>query len=621
MCGIAGILSTDPSFITTNRLKKMADVIAHRGPDGEGFWIDDKGNAGFAHRRLSIIDLSAAAAQPMHYLDRYTIVYNGEIYNYIELKEILKNKGYQFRTQSDTEVLLAAYDYYKEECMQYFDGMFAFAIWDEKEQLLFAARDRFGEKPFYYALNEKEFLFASERKSLWSAGIAKKINEPLLLNYLVSGLTETPIDKTITYYQDIFSLPPAHYITCRMTADRSNYEFAINNYWDLDKEKKINITEEDAIEKFKELFFISIQRRLRSDVSLGTSLSGGLDSSSIIAGIFKQGNAKNNLETFSAIFPGFEKDESKYIRLITEKFGLNNKTIIPDATDLVQNIEKLCYHHEEPFSSSSIYAQFKVFELAKQNDVKVLLDGQGADEIMAGYKKYIHWYLQELLKTGPGSYYKEKKLLKQNKIEFTWGWKNFLAAWFPAQATNQLEKKEARKLLRHPDMADDFKNTYFDRQSIFKPIVFKLNDILYFNTCQSGLEELLRYADRNSMAHGREVRLPFLNHELVEFVFSLPSHFKIHEGWSKWLLRKSMQHDLPADITWRKDKVGYEPPQRLWMENKDLQEYIHEAKKKLVEEKILRPAVLSKKIQPQDAHAAENYDWRYLIAATCMREK
>ena len=157
----------------------------------------------------------------MHYLNRYTIVYNGEIYNYIELKEIVEKKGYQFRTQSDTEVLLAAYDCYKEECLDYFDGMFAFAIWDEKDQSLFAARDRFGEKPFYYSLGEKEFLFASERKSLWAAGIQKEINEPLLLNYLVLGQTQTPLDKTITYYQDVFSLPPAHYLTCRISNRRN----------------------------------------------------------------------------------------------------------------------------------------------------------------------------------------------------------------------------------------------------------------------------------------------------------------------------------------------------------------------------------------------------------------
>jgi len=625
MCGIAGIISPDSSLISANRLKKMTEVISHRGPDGEGFWINDNGNTGFAHRRLSIIDLSEAAAQPMHYHNRYTIIYNGEIYNYIELKEILKDKGYLFRTQSDTEVLLAAYDCYKEKCLNYFDGMFAFAIWDEVDQLLFAARDRFGEKPFHYSLGEKEFLFASERKSLWAAGIQKKINQPLLLNYLVLGNTQTPVDKTITYYQDVFSLPPAHYITCSVAGNRpgtgSSYEFNMHSYWDLDKENKINITQEDAIEKFRELFFVSIQRRLRSDVSLGTSLSGGLDSSSIVAGICKQMPENNKLETFSAIFPGFEKDESKYIRLLAEKFNLNNVAVIPTAEGLIQNLEKLCYYHEEPFSSSSIYAQFKVFESAKQNDIKVLLDGQGADEILAGYKKYIHWYLQELLKAGPRAYYNERRSLKKNKIGFAWGWKNFLATWFPAQAADQLEKREARKLLHHTDLADEFKQTYFDRQSIFKPIVFRLNDILYFDTCQSGLEELLRNADRNSMAHGREVRLPFLYHELVEFIFSLPSNLKIHDGWPKWLLRKSMRGDLPSDIVWRKDKVGYEPPQRLWMENKTLQEYIHEAKKKLVKEKILKPAVLEKKIQPRDAHAAENFDWRYLIAATCMEER
>jgi asparagine synthase (glutamine-hydrolysing) len=619
MCGIAGIVSINPSLISADRLKKMAEVIAHRGPDGERFWINNNGNTGFAHRRLSIIDLSESGAQPMHYLERYTIIYNGEIYNYIELKEILKNKGYQFHTESDTEVLLAAYDCYKEKCLQYFDGMFAFAIWDEKAQSLFAARDRFGEKPFYYCLNEKEFLFASERKSLWAAGISKKINQPLLLNYLVLGNTEIPLDKTITYYQDLFSLPPAHYIICSLSNKEDGYRFDMHNYWDLDKQSKIDISPEDSVDKFRELFSISVKRRLRSDVPLGASVSGGLDSSSIIAAICGQQHADKKIETFSAVFPGFEKDETKYIRLLTEKLGINNITVTPTADDLIANLEKLCYYHEEPFSSSSIFAQFKVFELAAQHDVKVLLDGQGADEILAGYKKYIHWYLQELLKSNTRSYLKEKKSLRKNKIDFLWGWKNILAAWFPAQAAYQLEKKEARKLLHHTDLADDFKQTYFDRQSVFKPIVFKLNDMLYFNTCQSGLEELLRYADRNSMAHGREVRLPFLYHELVQFVFSLPAHFKIHEGWSKWILRKTMDQVLPADIVWRKDKVGYEPPQKLWMENKIFQEHVHEAKKKLVEEKILKPAVLSKQVQPRSAHEIENDDWRYLIAANCMK--
>lgn len=596
----------------------MAGTLAHRGPDGEAFWINAGGNAGFGHRRLAIIDLSAAAAQPMHYQDRYAIVYNGEIYNYIELREILRQKGYAFRTQSDTEVILAAYDCYREQCLVHFDGMFAFAIWDEQEQTLFAARDRFGEKPFYYAFKENEFYFASERKALWAAGIPKEINHPLLLNYLVLGHTQTPLDKTITYYQHTFSLPPAHYLKF---SSRTR-DFGLSQYWDCDKEARAGLSESAAIGQFRELLFTSVSRRLRSEVSLGTSLSGGLDSSSIVAAIASlQANHPpgSRLQTFSAVFPGFEKDESAYIQLVSEKFNLDNHRITPSVSGLVQDLEKCCYHQEEPFLSSSVYAQYKVFGLAKEHDVKVLLDGQGADETLAGYPKYIHWYLQELLRTKPRALSAEYRALKKNNNAFRWGWKNWLAAWFPAQAANELEKKEARRIRHHSHINPDFRQQYFDRQSLYKPMVMKLNDMLYFNTCQYGLEDLLRYADRNSMAHGREVRLPFLSHQLVEFVFSLPSHFKIRQGWTKWLLRKSMEEFLPAQVSWRKDKTGYEPPQRSWMEDKTLQEYIHEARASLVRENILNPAVLSQKIQPQHALAAENDDWRYLIAATCMK--
>ena len=591
----------------------MTDSIAHRGPDGEGFWINKNNFVGFGHRRLSIIDLTNGGAQPMHYLDRYTIIHNGEIYNYIELKEQLSKQGYIFQSQSDTEIILAAYDKYKEACVQHFDGMFAFAIWDEKEQTLFCARDRFGEKPFFYSFDETQFSFASEAKALWAIGIEKKINYPLLLNYLVLGYTETAADNTITFFQNIFSLPAAHYLNFNYR----EFTFNISRYWDCDKETKINISEEDAIEKFTELFTASVKRRLRSDVTLGTSLSGGLDSSSIIASINKI-EGTNFLQTFSAVFPGFEKDESKYIQSVTEKFNLKNYSVSPTADDLVKNLEKLCYHQEIPITSSSIFAQYKVFELAKQQNVKVLLDGQGADETLAGYNKYIHWYLQELLKARNLKFSKEKRALKKNKISFTWNIKNYIAAWFPAQATYQLEKRETKKLLHFPDITNDFKNAYLDKQSILKPIVFKLNDVLYFSTFQSGLEELLRYADRNSMAHSREVRLPFLNHELVQFIFSLPSHFKIHNGYTKWLLRKSMEKNLPASIVWRKEKTGFEPPQKKWMENILLQEYLREAKSKLVKEGILKPSTLNKKIQPHDAYAAENFDWRYLIAANCI---
>jgi len=285
---------------------------------------------------------------------------------------------------------------------------------------------------------------------------------------------------------------------------------------------------------------------------------------------------------------------------------------------LITDFEKLCYHQEEPFTSSSIYAQYKVFELAKEHGVKVLLDGQGADEILAGYSKYIPWFLQELLRKKTGNFRKELTAFKKQGISFDWGLKNYFAAFFPLQVPNYLEKRDIKKIKRNNDIDNNFKQQFLDVQSIYKPLVVKLNDILYFNTNQFGLEELLRYADRNSMAHGREIRLPFLNHELVIFINSLSSQYKMHDGWTKWILRKTTDDMLPKEIVWRKDKIGYEPPQKLWMQNGILREYIHEAKKKLVGQHILKPEVLGKKNQPLDAHAADNFEWRYLNAAAFL---
>ncbi len=614
MCGIAGILSTSLEPIAEGHLKKMIDTIAHRGPDGEGIWSNENQNVLLGHRRLSVIDLSENAAQPMHYLNRYTIVHNGEIYNYIELKEFLTDKGYSFQSQSDTEVILAAYDFWKEECLKHFDGMFAFAIWDKNEQQLFAGRDRFGEKPFYYYEDDRYLVFASEMKALWAAGVEKSIDEKMMLNYLTLGYVQNAADKEQTFFNNIYSLPPAHYFKYKP----SSHKLVVKKYWRLDKEIRITTTVEEAIEKLDALFTASVKRRLRSDVTVGTSLSGGLDSSSIVSTMQELKTNGAELKTFSAVFHGCEKDESPYINLITGKTGIHNFKTQPDADGLIKDFERLCYHQEEPFSSSSIYAQFKVFELAKQQQVKVLLDGQGADETLAGYHKYIHWYLQEVLSRHKlGATQKEIIALKKNHIPFRWNIKNYFAAFLPMHAAMQLEKNEYRKTIRQPDIAPDFLKLQRGREweGIHKPAVTKLNDILHFNTIEFGLEELLRYADRNSMAHGVEIRLPFLDHALVEFIFSLPSNLKIHEGWTKWLLRKTMDKKLPDEIVWRKDKVGYEPPQQQWMENKTLQEYMHEAKRKLVNEKILTQKVLDKKIDPKAAHADNNFAWRYLCAA------
>ncbi len=573
MCGIAGIISSHASAVLTARLKLMTQAIAHRGPDGEAHWVNADGRARLGHRRLSIIDLSDAAAQPMHYRERYTIVHNGEIYNYIELRELLQQSGYSFSTQSDTEVLLAAYDCWKEACLRRLDGMFAFAIWDGQEHILFAARDRFGEKPFYFcepaAGGERQFLFASEMKALWAAGMDRQPDNTALLNFIALGYTGPVHQPSHTFYKAIYQLPPAHYLRLQLhpAGRQGGYEWTMKRYWVINKNGRVSDTAATAKEKFRELFTTSVRRRLRSDVPIGTSLSGGLDSSSIVAVMSRliPPGAAPGLNTFSAVFPGFAKDESPYIKAVTDAFRPQHFRVEPTAEGFAAELEKLLYQHESPISSASIYAQYKVFELAKQQGVTVLLDGQGADETLAGYTKYIHWYLQGLL--ARQDYLlagREKSLLRQNGLSFDWSWKNYLASLAPQQAAKALQRRELEKIQRTPFINPDFIAAHTDAASIYKPSINGLNDILYYNSFENGLEELLRYADRNSMAHGREVRLPFLSHELVEYLFALPASFKIHDGWTKWLLRTTMEHELPPLITWRKDKTGFEPPQRAW---------------------------------------------------------
>jgi asparagine synthase (glutamine-hydrolysing) len=612
MCGIAGIISLEPSAVTVQRIRKMTDAIVHRGPDGEGLWINPTGNTGFGHRRLAVIDLSDGAAQPMHYNGRYTIIHNGEIYNYKELKSILLQKGYVFYTRSDTEVILAAYDCWKEECLKAFDGMFAFAIWDETTQTLFAARDRFGEKPFYYYQDDSVFVFASEMKGIFAGGIDRVVNENALCHFISLGYTQNPSNTFETYYRNITKLPAAHYLVYQLP----NKKISTKAYWQLEHNyTDASINEKSAIEQLNELLQQSVEKRLRSDVAVGTSLSGGLDSSSIAAVASRQMETPGNFASFSAVFPGFIRDESAHISHLLKAYPIKNIQVVPTADGLAANFDRMLFQQEEPIGSASTYAQYEIFALARQHHCKVLLDGQGADEILAGYHKYYHWYWQELFSNNKIEFNQELTAARSAGISDEWNWKNKFAARFPKQTARLLMKRETRKALGHPWIDQNFLHTHFTPGFNIKTVVNKLNDILAFNTCVYGLEELLRYADRNAMAHGIELRLPFLSHHLVEFVFSLPSSFKIKNGWTKWVLRKSMEETLPKSIVWRKDKVGYEPPQQEWMNHPVLQERIQEAKRKLVQKGILQQKVMQKKNQPQDAYAAENDDWRWLVAA------
>jgi len=616
MCGIAGIISKNPSLVSPNRMASMTNSLAHRGQDGEAQWMNPAGTIILGHRRLAIIDLTTTGAQPMHYLQRYTIVHNGEIYNYKEIKATLIEKGYSFQSTSDTEVILAAYDHYKYRCVDHFDGMFAFAIWDEKEKTLFAARDRFGEKPFYYFLNDEEFTWASEPKAFWAAGIEKTRDESMLLNFLALGWLQDPIDPARNFFTPLKTLPRAHYLLFHS----ETRHLTVHNYWDLDKQDtRTRISEQQWIEDFTAQLSLSVSRRLRSDVPIGTSLSGGLDSSSIVAILQKNLRQNNVHKAFTCVLPGFAKDESAQARIVADHFNLQSFTVAPSGHEFANGLDQLLYHQDEPIGSAGVFLQYKVMQLAREENTRVLLDGQGADETLSGYSKYIHWWIQELLgKAKFSRAFRELNQFKTNQPAFEWTWKNAIAAFLPAQAANRLEKRTVKSLKQNSEIDAGYIENHFDRQSIFKPLVTQLNDLLYFNTMQFGLEELLRYADRNSMAFGREIRLPFLSHTLVELLFKAPSEVKMQNGFGKYLLRKSMSPHLPESIVWRKGKTGFEAPQQDWMQLPVMKERIIESRKKLINAGILNKTVFDKPIRALPAYAADNFDWRYLIAAKTM---
>ncbi|HNU48939.1 MAG TPA: asparagine synthase (glutamine-hydrolyzing), partial [Bacteroidia bacterium] len=308
MCGIVGIFNFQHKPVDLSVLKKMSDTIFYRGPDGEGIWNNEHGNLGLAHRRLAIIDLSDRARQPMHYLGRYTIVYNGEIYNYPELKAGLEKKGYQFVSHSDTEVILAAFDNKREKCLEDFDGMFAFAIWDNQLQQLFLARDRFGEKPLRYYMDSERIVFASEVKALFKAGVPKKVSKEKMGNFLENNVA---IYNTETFFEGIKKLPHGHY------AFVQNGKIDIHEYYRLQYKNTVFMDDHEYAEEFRRLFFLSVNRRLQSDVPVATSFSGGLDSSGIVC-TMHQLREKVDYKLFSARFGDDVKDEGKWMKHITE---------------------------------------------------------------------------------------------------------------------------------------------------------------------------------------------------------------------------------------------------------------------------------------------------------------
>ena len=348
---------------------------------------------GLGHRRLSILDLSNKSTQPMHFGSRYTIIFNGEIYNYLEIKERLIKKGVNFVTTSDTEVLFHSFIIHKEKCLSELDGMFSFAIWDNLEKTIFLARDRFGEKPLYYSVENGQLIFSSEMKAIWAFRSHKGLIEDKLKNYVQSHQLIDQDNKYSTFYENISEFPNAHFLVLK-AGDKIRFK----KYWELDPNSfnsfKGDLSE--AVSQFKSLLTTSIKRRMRSDVTIGSSLSGGLDSSSIVE-LINQQLKGNEQKTFSAKFPGFNRDESSFIDIICSKYdNIKSYSIQPDSEGLKNDLKNLIHFQEEPFGSSSIYAQWCVMKLAKNNQIKVMLDGQGADEFLAGYLPYYKAYLNQL---------------------------------------------------------------------------------------------------------------------------------------------------------------------------------------------------------------------------------
>lgn len=598
MCGIAGIYSFQFKA-NLQTVKQMTDVLIHRGPDGEGHWISENNQVAFGHRRLSVIDLSEKGKQPMHYDDRYTISFNGEIYNYLQIKNNLIKKGYSFKSNTDTEVLLALYDLKKEDCLNDLDGMFAFAIWDNFTKTLFCARDRFGEKPFYFYTDDNQFVFASEIKALFKAGVKKEINNKRLINYLATNAIEDIYDKSTTFYANIFALEASHFLQIK------DNKIQKKKYYHLNYHQTNNISINRAAEHLRYLLKESVKlRTISSDVQVGLSLSGGVDSSIIFHEI-NQINPKVN--SFTASFPGFSKDETSLVKLLHQNYNAQAHFVCPDANTYINDLDKLFHHQDEPIINANIHAQWCVYKLAKENNITVLLDGQGADEVFAGYHLYFKPFLQELYRTNRKQYIAEVQNYNQSSY-FTKDIYFFIESLFP-------KLFHGYSIMRghHKGQVDDIDQEYFEtnKMDLFSKKYLKpeLNDHLNYNLFFSGFEHLLRYGDRSSMAHSREVRLPFLDHKIVEFAASLPIGHKINKGYAKYLERLAYDKILPNEIIWKKEKIGYEVPQENWPENPIIKDKINTSIELLISEKII---------------SRNNYDnrkwWRYIQIAKLLEK-
>jgi asparagine synthase (glutamine-hydrolysing) len=569
MCGIVGIINKSQA-VDKAVLKLMADAISHRGPDEEGDYIDRY--LGFYHKRLSIIDL-AAGHQPME-SQNCVITFNGEIYNYIELRNELIGKGHHFKTSSDTEVILKMYEEYGTECINKLNGMFAFLIYDKIRNQVIAARDHFGIKPLYYHLDNENIMFASEIKALLKhPKIKTEVNQDGLDDYLTFQF----ILGNSTLFNGVCKLAPGHY----MVIDLHNLKHTIVKYWSPSFSVDKYHTEEYFIHELKRLIEDTIRIQLRSDVPLGTYLSGGTDSSLVTLIASKLLNTQ--ISTFSGAFrEGPEYNEMEYVQEVVQACNAKAYDIYPTAKDFIDLIPKLIYHLDEPVAGPGLFPQYMVSKLASEN-VKVVLGGQGGDEIFGGYARYVVAYLEQAIKgailetTEEGEHIVSLSSILPN-LPYINKYLPMLKTFWSKETFEPMDKRYFSLVDRMEGSYEYYTPDYlhkYAREEIFNRFKLLFNDPnthSYFNKMThfdmfGSLPALLQVEDRMSMAVSIESRVPLLDKRIVDLVASMPPALKFKGAEMKYILKKSVGNYLPTKILNRKDKMGFPVPLNLWAQN------------------------------------------------------
>lgn len=555
--------------------REVIDIVSHRGPDGSG-WQEmpsPVGQVTIAHRRLSIIDIGPSGHQPMCYHERWWITYNGEIYNYIELRTELASAGWEFQTSSDTEVILAAYAKWGRDCLDRFVGMFAFVIYDSKTASAFAARDRFGIKPLYFRFDGEILALASEIKQLLVLpGCPRSVNTTQAFDFLTASMSE---HSTETMFSGIDQLRGGESLLIDCSGPRLNSP-TVRRWYRLPQSGSVEIGFGDAKEKFLDLLGESVRLHLRSDVRVGSCLSGGLDSSSLVCLAERFLRATGDVTAFTTINARFlekEVDESRFADSVTRHTRLPASYVFPKPETMIAQAERLVWHQDEPFGSTSIFAQYCVFEEAKRLGIKVMLDGQGADEQLAGYHWMFPYYYRQLLYGG--RFVELAKTLCDRSsihgVSLASNLKSLGQGALPQSLTMALSAYR-RQSGQFGWLSSEFREPFAKRSPFFSALerdemqnASDLGELCVAQVQSTNLPMLLRYEDRCSMAHSIEARVPFLDHRLVEFSIGLGGQHKMNGAETKSILRAAMEGILPRDVQTRQDKLGFSTPENRWL--------------------------------------------------------